>query len=167
VAHDGRNFGWRYNLMRGAADDNPANEGINIPAFDGGTFDDQGNHRMKIVVNGATAKLYLDGVFGAEVPFPYSEGLTFGFGTYVAAATDVATGTFDNVRISGGSAPSGGRMTVTKQGTGVTITWTGGGTLETSTTLLPGSWQPVTPAPVGSTYTAATLTGSRFYRVKQ
>jgi hypothetical protein len=70
---------------------------------------------MKVVVNGATAKLYLDNVLGAEVPFPFGQDLTFGIGTYVAAATDIATGRFDNVLISGGSAPDAGRLTAARQ----------------------------------------------------
>ena len=69
VAHDGRNYGWRYNKSVGDDDDDPSGAGINIPAFDGGKFDDRGAHRMKILANGETVKLYLDDVFGVEIPF--------------------------------------------------------------------------------------------------
>jgi len=168
VAHDGRNYGWRYNKMTGDVDDNPSNEGVNIPAFDGGTFDNQGNHRMKVVANGATVKLYLDNILGTEVPFPFGQDLTFGIGTYVAAATDVVTGRFDNVKISGGSAPVGSTLSIMTVGNSITISWTGTGTLESTDTLSSPNWQPVTPAPTGNTLSlTGPLTGNRFYRVKQ
>ena len=167
LAHDGRPYGWVYNKATGAADDNPENEGVNIAAFDGGTFDNQGNHRMKVVVNGATAKLYLDNVLGAEVPFPFGQDLTFGVGTYVAAATDIATGRFDNVLVSGGSAPSGGRLTAAKQGVNIVITWTGTGTLESTASLSPANWQAVTPPPTGNSHTAPiNQSGNVFYRLR-
>lgn len=171
VAHDGRNYGWRYNKMTGAADDNASNEGVNIAAFDGGNFDDQGNHRMKIVVNGVTAKLYLDGIFGAEVPFPFSQGLTFGFGAYVAAATDVVTGYFDNAKVSGGSSPIQipATLTITRSANGITISWTGAGTLESTAALGPAAnWQAVTPAPTGNSVTlTGPTTGNKYYRIRQ
>ncbi len=170
VAHDGRNYGWRYNKQAGAADDNPSNEGINIFAFDGGTFDDRGNHRMGIIANGATVKLYLDGVFGVELPFPFSQGLTFGVGAYVAAATDVTIGYFDNVVIRGGAAPvvTRSQLSVSQQAGTVTVTWTGTGTLESSPTLSPATWGAVTPAPTGNTYsTTPGAGGNLFFRVRQ
>jgi hypothetical protein len=171
VAHDGRNYGWRYNKMTGAADDNPSNEGANIAAFDGGNFDDQGNHHMKVVVNGVTAKLYLDGVFGTEVPFPFSQGLTFGFGAYVAAATDVVTGYFDNAKVSGGSSPvqAQAHLTITQGSNGITISWTGTGTLESTAALgATANWQAVTPPPTGNSLTiSGATTGNKYYRIKQ
>ncbi len=168
VAHDNRNFGWRYNRQIGQADDNPADAGINIAAFDGGNFDDQGNHRMKMVVNGATAKLYLDDVLGTEVAFPFSQALTFGFGAYVAAAGDVVTGYFDNAKLSGGEGQAPVRLTAARQGANVVISWTGTGTLEQSDTLAPGSWTAVTPAPAGTSHSVP-ISGAakRFYRIRQ
>jgi len=44
--------GWHYNRNIGENGDVPTGGGNNIAAFDGGTFDDQGLHRMKIVANG-------------------------------------------------------------------------------------------------------------------
>lgn len=168
VAHDGRNFGWRYNKVTGAADDNPTDAGVNIAAFDGGNFDDQGNHRLGIVANGATVKLFLDDVLGAELAFPFSQGLTFGFGTYVAAATDVATGYFDNAVVRGGAAAPTARLSVAVQNGNVVVSWTGTGTLESSPTLSPATWAAVTPAPTGNSYTAAPgATGNRFFRLRQ
>jgi hypothetical protein len=166
-AHDGNNFGWRYNLMIGQANDNPIGDGVNIGAFDGGKFDDQKNHRIKVVVNGATAKLFLDGVLGAEVPFPYASGLSFGFGAYVSAATDVVRGYFDNAKVSGGSAPVAGRFNpVSVQGANVVISWTGGGVLQ-STAALGSAWTDVTPAPTGNSVTvSAGAANTRFYRLR-
>ena len=171
VAHNGRNFGWRYNQFTGQPNDNPLDDGVDIPAFNGGRFDDQGKHFMRLVANGSTVKLYLDGVFGAEVPFPYSSGFTFGFGAYVQAATDVVTGYFDNVRILGGegAAPVPARLTAAIQGANIVIAWTGTGTLEESDTVAPGNWRAVTPAPAGNTHTVANSSnvGAKFFRIRQ
>ncbi len=163
VAHDGRNYGWRYNLPS----ETPTDAGVNIAAFDGGTFDNQKNHRMKIVVNGTTAKLYLDGVFGAEVPFAFSQGLSFGFGAYVAAATDVVRSQWDNALVLGGAAAVAPELTASLQDGNVVITWTGDGVLQSKTSLN-GTWTDVTPAPTGKSLTipAANLTGSQYYRLR-
>ena len=115
TTHDARNFGWRYNRFPGEDDNEEIGNGVNIPAFDGGTFDNRGNHRMKMVLNGSTVKLFLDDVFGAEVDFPFNENLKLGFGSY-ADDTGPAdeegnprgnqtSGLFDNALITGGSVP--------------------------------------------------------------
>lgn len=168
VAHDGRNFGWRYNKLTGAANDNPTDAGINISAFDGGTFDNQGSHRMKIVANGSSVKLYLDGVLGVEIPFPTGTDLTFGIGTYVAAATDVATGYFDNVVIKGGAKPVGGTLSAAKSGSNLVISWTGTGVLQQNDTATATGWSDVNPAPTGNSHTIApgAQVRTRFYRLR-
>jgi len=168
VAHDGNNFGWRYNRMIGAADDNPTDAGINIDAFDGPQFNDQKNHRMKMVANGSSVKLFVDDVLGAEVAFPFSQGLTFGFGAYVQQAGNVVRGYFDNARITGGSAPIQipSKLTAAMQSGNVIISWTGDGVLQSTDSLSPANWQNVTPAPAGKSVTVAP-TRSRFYRLRQ
>jgi hypothetical protein len=171
VAHDGRNFGWRYNNQTGAADDKPADDGVNIAAFDAAVFNDQKNHRMGMVVNGSTVKLYLDGVLGAVVPFTGTQGLTFGFGAYVQSAGDVVIANFDNAKLSGGSAPftQAPKLTAALQSGNLTITWTGTGALQSADSLSsPITWTNVTPAPT-SPYTVAVTAQSqpKFYRVKQ
>ncbi len=163
VAHDGRNFGWRYNVPS----DTPTDAGINIPAFDGGSFDNQGNHRMRLTVNGTTVKLYLDGLFGAEVPFAYSQGLSFGFGAYVAAATDIVRAQFDNARITGGAATLPPSLTASLQEENVVISWTGEGVLQ-SKDALAGQWVDVTPAPTGNSLTIppASQGTAQYYRLR-
>ena len=52
---------------------------------------------MKAVCDGSSAKLYLDGVFGVSVPFPFNS-VTFAIGSLARANTDVADTTFDNVQ---------------------------------------------------------------------
>jgi hypothetical protein len=164
VAHDGRNFGWRYNKVTGELDDNPTGDGVNIPAFDGARFNDQLNHRMKMVANGSTVRLYLDDVFGVAVPFPFADGLTFGFGAYVDDTGNVVRGYFDNARITGGAAP---RLKVARQGANAVITWTGPGVLQSSPSLLPADWTDVTPAPVGNSLTVSLTEGAmRVYRLR-
>ena len=163
AAHDGNNFGWRYNNV-----DNPTDAGVNIAVLDAARFNDQKNHRMKIVANGATVKLFLDDVFGVEVPFPFTKGLTFGFGAYVSAANDVVRGYFDNASITGGvgSTPPG-RFTAAVQGANLVISWTGEGVLQSTDSLSPTNWQNVTPAPAGKSVTVALQGASRFYRLRQ
>jgi hypothetical protein len=57
------------------------------------------------------------------------------------------------------------RITTTRTATGITLTWSGGGALETSSTLAPNSWSTVQGA-TGS-YTVSTTAGTRaFYRVR-
>ncbi|MSU62038.1 MAG: hypothetical protein EXS31_06530 [Pedosphaera sp.] len=169
AAHDGRNFGWGYNKQTGTADDNPTGNNVNIAAFDGGTFNDEKNHRMKLVANGSTVKLFLDGVFGAEVPFPFAQGLTLGFGAYSDEGNNVVRGTFDNARITGGAAPTTGRFTgASVQGGNVVINWTGGGVLQSTGALSPANWQDVTPAPAGNSLTVPVSASDRsFYRLRQ
>ena len=60
---------------------------------------------MKILANGETVKLYLDDVFGVEIPFAASSGINFGFGTYCDEGGNVAIGYFDNALVKGGSIP--------------------------------------------------------------
>ncbi|MBM3838002.1 MAG: hypothetical protein FJ398_08550 [Verrucomicrobia bacterium] len=167
AAWDGNNFGWRYNKVTGQADDNPNDAGINIAAFDPAQYNDQKNHRVKMVANGATVKLYVDDVFGAEVAFPFAQGLTFGFGAYVQQASNVVRGYFDNARITGGSAPLPPKLTAVLQSGNVVISWTGDGTLQSTDSLVPANWQNVTPAPTGKSITTSASAGARFYRLRQ
>ena len=46
TTHDARNFGWRYNRRPGADDNEEIGNGINIPAFDGGSFDNRDCRRI-------------------------------------------------------------------------------------------------------------------------
>lgn len=173
ATHDGAAGGWQYHRSIGQPTDNPVTAaGISIPAFAEARFNDRGEHRMRAVANGSTVKLYLDGVLGAEVPFPVAEGIVFGFGTYVMAATDVALGIFDDAKVYG--AESGGTggptLSVAKQANGdIILSWDAPGMLQSSETLVPGSWNNVTPAPTGTTYTipAASQGAHRFFRVVQ
>lgn len=77
--------GWQYHRNIGRTGDvligDPDSSGMYISELNAAKYTDQKNHRMRVVVNGTTAKLYLDGVLGAEVPFPFSDGLVFGFGS--------------------------------------------------------------------------------------
>ena len=177
TTHDARNFGWRYNRVPGNDDNERTGNGINIPAFDGGSFDNRMNHRMKMVLNGSTVKLFLDDVFGAEVDFPFSENLSFGFGSY---ADDVgpadADGTvrgnqtkgfFDNARITGGSTPftpmpppSAAAITgFSVQDGNLVIEWSGASLLESNT--IDGEYTPIADATPPSTAVPITA-GNKF-----
>ena len=166
IAHDGRNFGWRYNKATGQADDNPTNEGTNLGAFDGGNFDDEKSHHVKLVANGSTVKFYVDGVLGGSVPFPFSQGLSFGFGAYVDETGNVVRGYFDNAVLSGGEdttvVPS--KLSASLQGANVVISWTGTGALQEADALaVPTVWKNVTPAPAGNSYTTSAASAARKY----
>lgn len=166
LAHDGRNYGWVYNKFTGAADDDLTGIGVNMTAFDAARFNDRGKHRMKLVANGATVKLYLDDVFGAEVPFAFGSGLTFGFGAYSDEAGNAVRGQFDNARVLGGedlSVPD--QLTAQLQGANIVVTWVGTGRLQQSSALGAGAaWTDVTPAPTGNTYTTPANASPKFYR---
>jgi len=170
--HDGAPGGWQYNRVIGQAGDTPLPAGgVSIPVFNAAVFNDQGNHRIKAIVNGSTIKFYLDDIFGAEVPFPVTEGIHFGFGTFVGALEDVAIGTFDNALVLGpGTGPGPGTLTAARQADGsVTLTWTGMGVLQHSDSVGTGAnWTDVNPAPTGATFTVTkgSLGSQKFYRLR-
>src|SRR5213083_709161 len=62
--------GWRYNRKIGENGDVPTGSGTDIAPFNGASFDDGGLHRMSMVADGKTVKLFLDGEFDEEVKFP-------------------------------------------------------------------------------------------------
>lgn len=173
--------GWQYHRVIGAAGDvalgDPAATGSYISAFSSANYTDQGSHRLRIVVNGATAKLYLDGVLGAEVTFPFSENLIFGFGAYSNySGNNVTSGLgnpidvyWDDALIQGfPEQPAGTTLSVAHEGGNVVITWTGTGTLQSAESLAPPAWTDVSPAPTGNTFTVAPGAKTQtFYRVRQ
>jgi len=96
--------GWQYNRQSNVpgdtgtpVGDNPTGTGVNIAAFD--LMEDGGSHRMEVVLNGTTAKLYLDGIFGVEVPFPVSQNIIFQLVGYTRAAGDTLTAVYDNAKV--------------------------------------------------------------------
>ncbi len=158
--------GWQYNRKIGLAGDSATGGGPNIPAFDFLPYDDGGLHRMKMVADGATVKLFLDGLLGAEVAFPVSSGIVFEFGAYTRGADDAVTATFDNLCIyslAGASEPcvavspsqvsgsTGGTTTLT-----VSVSARLTATQPVTVTLTSGDPSVVTP--VGGAGGAVTLT---------
>ena len=95
--------GWEYNRLANLPGDNAIGNGTDIAAFD--TKEDGANHRMEIVANGSTVRLYLDGVAGPEVAFPVTSGIQFEVASYVRAAnadpalSDSVTTVFDNAKV--------------------------------------------------------------------
>jgi len=127
-----------------------------LPAFGASVLNDNGNHRMKVIANGTDVKLYLDDVYGATVPFPFSD-VNFAFGTYVGARGDEAYGYWDNASITaaGGTNPTGGNLHASLESGKVVIRWTGNGVLQSTTDLKDTGtvWTDVTPPPTGNSYT--------------
>ncbi|HVV70395.1 MAG TPA: hypothetical protein VHI52_02680, partial [Verrucomicrobiae bacterium] len=172
LTHDGTAGGWEYFRNIGQTGDTPVTgAGISIPAFGAAQYNDQGNHRIRVEANGSTVRLFLDGVVGAEVPFPFADDLSFKFGAYVMAATDVTTAIFDNARVLGtGPGTGGGTLSASIDSTGaIVISWTGTGVLQSSPALGPtAAWTDVTPAPTGNSITvpASGQGTARFYRLR-
>lgn len=171
--HDGAIGGWQYHRSIGQPGDNPVTvndtiDGVLMPAFAEARFNNLGNHRMKAVANGATVRLYVDDVLGAEVPFPIANGIGFGFSAYVRDVGDIVTGLFDNAKIAGKS-PVGSLSVSTEPNGDVTISWTDPGVLQSAGVLGdPNAWSDVTPAPGGNTLTvtSAAQGNARFYRLR-
>lgn len=167
--------GWQYHRFIDQADDvllgaNPDTTGTYIAAFNG--LSDDKNHRLRATANGSTVKLYLDDKFGVEVPFPFAQGLTFGFGSYVNYANDssnLSHGYWDNAVIKGFAAAAP-QLSVSRTGADIVISWTGSGTLQSADALgNTSTWTDVSPAPTGNSYTitAAAQATQKFYRLRQ
>ncbi len=165
--------GWQYHRSIGQAGDvllgNPDTTGTYIPAFSAPAYADEANHQMRLFANGSTVKLYLDNLFAVEVPFPFSEGLTFGFGTYVNFANgfgNIIQATWDNAVVKG--FPPASRLSIAQSGASVVVSWTGAGVLQSADAVAsPTVWTNVTPPPTGTTYTVTPSGAAKFYRLQQ
>ncbi len=173
TTHDGRDFGWRYNRSGGADENEISGDGINIRAFDGEPFDDRGSHLVSMVLDGATARLYLDGVPGPWLPFPHAEDLAFGIGAYADdigpsdAEGDIVgnqtIGLFDNALVTGGRAaaePAGIAAVSLSRGS-LAIEWSGRA-LEQADAVT-GPWTPIAGA-VPPSFSLPAGAGARFVR---
>jgi hypothetical protein len=172
--HDGTAAGWLYDVVTGATNDVvfPA-LGTIIPSFTGTSFNELGNHHIRVRADGTNVKLYLDGILGATIPFPFAGPLTFGFGAYANfsnSAGNTVRGYFDNALVANHPPAAAGlsSLSVTQTAGNVVITWTGPGTLQSATTL-PATWADVSPPPTGSSYTipTASLKTHEFFRLRQ
>jgi hypothetical protein len=176
-SYDATSPGWQYHRNIGQAGDvligNPNTTGTYISQFSSVRYLDQQLHRVRMVVNGATAKLYLDGVLGVEVSFPFSKDLVFGFGAYANYTNgrgNIVNAFWDNAVIQGFPAqPARAILSVSQEGANIVISWTGTGTLQSTDSLSPINWKDVTPAPAGNSYTVTPAAGVKetYYRVRQ
>jgi len=83
---------------------------------------------------------------------------------------DDGSGDFDFLLFApaGGAPPSGPQITATTlSGGNLTITWTGGGSLQTSTDLSTSTGWTDVPNSTGGTYTTPATDKVQFFRVKQ
>jgi hypothetical protein len=174
---DGTAGGWQYNYVIGSTNDTPlasATAGASMTALNAAALNDLGNHRLKVEVNGTNAKLYVDDILGGTVPFPFANGIVFGFGTYVNFGNsyqNIVYGYFDNAVLSGPqpAVVSLGSLVVVRQADGqVVISWTSAGTLQSATSLK-GTWSDVSPAPTGKSYSIAPAAQgqSQYFRLRQ
>lgn len=170
--HDGTAGGWQYNDVIGTTNDTPLpGGGVAMTALNSAALNDLGNHHLKVEVNGATAKLYVDGILGGSAPFPFSTGLTFGLGTYVNYGNNgnnIVQGLFDNAVLSGpgtGSSSLGSLTAAHQTGGTVNISWPGAGTLQSAPSPT-GPWTNVLPAPVGNSYSVTPAgNAGQFFRL--
>jgi hypothetical protein len=161
------NINWGYNRRIGQTGDNPTGVSTAIAAFNDSIYRDFGLHRMKVVADGRTARLYLDGVFGIELAFPFSSGLRFGIMVGGRAETDQITADFDNALITGSNKPlTPVTLKAAVQNGNVVITWTGSGVLQQSDSV-PGTWTDITSATSPYVVQSANLAPKKFYRVRQ
>jgi hypothetical protein len=93
---------------------------------------------------------------------PFAAG-RFGWGARTGGLND--NHWVDDIKIGLNTQPDAGpTLTITRSGANIVITWTGGGTLQT-TTALPGGWTDVPGASSG--YTTSATEAVRFFRVRQ
>ena len=158
---------WGYNWEIGTDTDKPTGSAIPISAFGGDEYRDGGNHHMKLVANGETVSLYLDGVFGTQVPFPFSKSLKFAIMAAGRAEGDTLLVDLDNVVISGSDKIiARAQMTVARQNGDVVVSWTESGTLQQADTLT-GTWADIPTATSPYVIPANALAAQKFYRLKQ
>lgn len=158
--------GWGYNYEIGVAGDAPTGGAVQIAALNTEIFRDYANHRIKMVANGQTVALYLDGTFGAEIPFPFSSGLTIGIMGAGRAEGDTLTASFDNLLITGSDKiVTPAKMTIANQGGNVVVTWSGEGTLQ-QTDSFTGTWTDVPAASSPYTVPGSSLAQQKFYRLR-
>ena len=86
--------GWEANVNPG----NPTGGGTALAAF-AALATDQGNHHLKMVADGSTVEVFLDGVSGGKFDFAVSSGIHFEVGAYSRDVGDYVGGVFDNVKI--------------------------------------------------------------------
>jgi hypothetical protein len=93
----------------------------------------------------------------------------FGFGAYanyINSQGNVVDAFWDNAVVQG--FPAQPKLTVSRQGANVLITWTGSGTLQSTDSLNPIKWTDVTPAPTGNSYSVTPAPQiQRFFRLRQ
>ncbi len=83
--------GWQVNV-------NNTGAGTDLPDFN--DLDTSTNsHRMKLVANGETVEVYLDGEFGGRFDFPVNSGLHVELGAYTRDFDDEVAASFDNLRV--------------------------------------------------------------------
>ncbi|MRR10525.1 hypothetical protein EG831_10735, partial [bacterium] len=76
---------------------NAVGAGTTIPAFT--ELTDTNSHKLKIVANGTTAELFLDGRSGGSYAFPVTSGIFFDLAAYARDAGDAVKAAFDNVKV--------------------------------------------------------------------
>ena len=100
--------------------------GVDLTAFN--AFDeDPGSHRMKLVADGKTVEVFLDGASGGRFVLETTTGLHVELGAYARATGDSVFAEFDNLKVEyvlpcTGVAPSSLLMTLAETGRQAPVT---------------------------------------------
>jgi len=167
--HLGQAGGWEYFDSIGATTNSPlAGVGVVLSALAAPSLNDLGNHHIKVEANGSVLQMWVDGIYGGSAPFPYTNGISFGLGTYVDTGNgkgSIVQGYFSNAVVLGPmtTPPKLSAISFARQANGsIMLSWTGAGILQSASSLL-GPWSAVTPPPTGTTYTVTPAVNTRLF----
>ncbi|MBQ7590760.1 MAG: hypothetical protein IJU47_08790, partial [Verrucomicrobia bacterium] len=105
-------YGWCYSYL---ANGDTSRRGGTTKLPNAGDFADKGNHTLKIVANGLTASLYVDGVFGIEVPFKCYTGIRCSLAVFGRYEGDLVTGQFGSAKVTASTEPLADPVNITRQ----------------------------------------------------
>jgi hypothetical protein len=167
--HNGVVGGWEYYDSIGSTTNSPfVGVGVIPAALTTPALNDLGNHVIRVEANGSVVQFFVDGISGGSASFPYTNGISFGFGAYVATESPIGSiveGYFAGPTVYGpapAALPRAG-LTITRLANDqFMISWNLAGTLQSSSSLT-GGWTAVTPQPTGTNYTVNAAVGSKQY----
>jgi len=92
-------IGWGSNRKIGQDGDNDGGRAVVFPSLNFAPLNDKGAHTVKVVADGQTATLYVDGYAGTPILFPFSEDIRFGIGVFTRQIPDNGWAIFRNASV--------------------------------------------------------------------
>jgi len=167
-----RYVGWGYNRFIGEAGDNRGGAAAPFANLNVAPLTDQGFHKVRIVANGQTATLYVDGFAGTPIPFPISEGICFGLGVFARAVPDNAWAAFQypSIWVDSSMPPTSPELSFEVVDGKLILRWavSSGAILEVSPQASGGSWTHAGPPEIDAGtyyYEVPISSGSAYYRL--